>query len=122
MRFLADENISNKVVNALKSKGIDIVPIRELTSSLSDETVLKTANIQNRILITFDADFGELVFRQKLKTRGVILLRFTPKSSQHTFETIANLLETQAKIRRSFYHSKRKKNSCSSLKIICQVG
>jgi predicted nuclease of predicted toxin-antitoxin system len=58
--------------------------------------VLKIANMQKRILITFDADFGELVFRQKLKTQGVILLKFAPKSSQHVVETIANLLTTQA--------------------------
>ena len=109
MRFLADENISNKVVNALKSKGIDIVPIKEFASSLSDETVLETANVQNRILITFDADFGELVFRKKLKAKGVILLKFTPKSSQHTLETIANVLATQAKIEGHFLIVKEKR-------------
>jgi predicted nuclease of predicted toxin-antitoxin system len=54
------------VVNALRSKGIDIVQIKEITSGVSDETVLETANRQNRILITFDSDFGELIFRQKL--------------------------------------------------------
>ena len=116
MRFLADENISNKVVNALKSKGIDIVPVKEPASSLIDETVLKIANMQNRILITFDADFGELVFRKKLKTKGVILLRFTPKSPQHTLETIANLLETQAKIEGHFIIVKEKRIRALRLK------
>ncbi len=109
MRFLADENISNKIVNALKSKGIDIVSIQELASSLSDETVLATASMQNRILITFDADFGELVFKRKLKTKGIILLKFVPKSSQHTLETIATVLATQAKIEGHFLIIKEKR-------------
>ena len=109
MRFLADENISNKVVNALRSKGIDIVPIKELASSLSDETVLETANAQQRILITFDADFAELVFKRKLKTKGVILLKFVPKSSQHILETITNVLATQDKIEGHFLIIKEKR-------------
>ena len=109
MRFLADENISNKVVNALRSKGIDVVSIKEIASSLSDESELETANAQNRILITFDTDFAELVFKRKLKTKGVILLKFVPKSSQHTLETIANVLATQAKIEGHFLIIKEKR-------------
>ena len=109
MRFLADENISSKVVNALRSKGIQIVSIKEFASSLSDETVLETANAQNRILITFDTDFGELVFKRKLKAKGVILLKFVPKSSLHTLETITNLLATQTKIEDHFLIVKEKR-------------
>src|ERR1035437_3815752 len=109
MRFLADENISNNVVNALRSKGIDIVPIKELASSLSDETVLETAKAQNRILITFDADFGELVFKRKLESKGVILLKFVPKSSQQILEIITNLLATQTKIEGHFLIVKEKR-------------
>ena len=97
------------MVNALRSKGIDIVPIKELTSGVSDETVLETANKQNRILITFDSDFGELIFRQKLKARGVILLKFTPKSTQQVVDTISNMLKTQAKIEDHFLIVKEKK-------------
>jgi len=44
MKFLADENISNKVVDRLRNKAVDIVFIKELASGLSDEAVLETAN------------------------------------------------------------------------------
>ena len=91
-----------KVVSALTRKSIDIISIREINSGASDSTVLKTAEAQNRILITFDADFGELIFRQKLKAKGVILLKLVPKSSQHIAETIENILGTQAKIEGHF--------------------
>ena len=102
LKFLADENISNKVVNALRSKRIDIIPIKELTSGISDETILEVASKQNRVVITFDANFGDLVFRQKLKSRGVILLKLSKKSSQHVVDTISNLLMTKAKIEDHF--------------------
>jgi predicted nuclease of predicted toxin-antitoxin system len=102
MKFLADENISNKVVERLRSNGVDITSIKQFASSLCDEVVLETANKQNRILITFDGDFAELIFKNKLKADGVILLKFEPKSSQHISETIANVLATQARIEGSF--------------------
>lgn len=73
-----------------------------LASSLNDQSVLKVANSQNRILITFDTDFGELIFRQKLKTQGIILLKFTPKSSQEVAEKILSLLNGQVKIEGHF--------------------
>ena len=76
--------------------------------SASDESVLKAANKQGRILLTFDADFGELVFRQKLKAKGVILLKFTPKSSQQVIETIVNILASQAKLEGHFLTVKEK--------------
>jgi predicted nuclease of predicted toxin-antitoxin system len=118
MKFLADENISAKVVNALRSKDIEVVSIKEVASNLDDETVLEPANIQNRILITFDADFGELVFKKKSKTKGIILLKFTPKSSQHVSETIAHVLATPAKIEGHFLIVKEKRIRVSPLKAI----
>jgi predicted nuclease of predicted toxin-antitoxin system len=42
---------------------------------LADEAILEIANQENRILLTNDKDFGEIVFRQKLITSGVILFR-----------------------------------------------
>jgi predicted nuclease of predicted toxin-antitoxin system len=74
------------------------------------------ANKQNRVLITFDSDFGELIFRQKLKAQGVILLKFAPKSTQQIVDTILNVLKTQAKIKGHFLIVKEKKIRVFSLK------
>lgn len=41
----------------------------------SDVEVLELANREERIMITFDKDFGELVFKEKLIHKGVIFLR-----------------------------------------------
>ena len=32
--------------------------------------------------MTFDKDFGEMIVRGKVKVKGLILLRFAPKSPQ----------------------------------------
>ena len=71
--------------------------------------MLETANKQNRILITFDSDFGEIIFRQKLKARGIILLKFAPKSTLQVVDTTLNVLKTQTKIEDHFLIVKEKK-------------
>jgi len=91
MIFLADENIPPKTVEALRGRGVDIVSILDFAQGLKDELVLSIAYEQGRILITFDRDFGELVFRTKAKSKGVILLRFTPKSPEDLSRRIETL-------------------------------
>lgn len=79
-RFLADENIPLEVVDILTKKGFDIQSISILNPGIEDTEVLKLAWREKRVLITFDKDFGELVFKRKLRSRGVILLRIHPYS------------------------------------------
>jgi len=43
MKFLADENIPSKAVEALRKRGIDIVSILDVAQGLKDERVLSTA-------------------------------------------------------------------------------
>jgi predicted nuclease of predicted toxin-antitoxin system len=49
--------------------------IAETNSGIADEGVLDIANQQNRILITKDKDFGELVYRLQKVHTGIILVR-----------------------------------------------
>jgi len=94
-KFLADENIPLKAIDALKQKGIDITPILNVSPSLNDKAVLNLANRQGRVIVTFDKDFGELIFKEKLKAKGLVLLRFTPKSPQHIAKRIEHLLKAK---------------------------
>lgn len=76
MKFLADENIEKPVVDHLRQEGFDVCYISEETRSLDDDRILAWANQEDRILLTNDKDFGELVFRQKRVRTGIMLLRF----------------------------------------------
>lgn len=49
--------------------------VLEIGRGISDENVLDLANKDERIIITNDDDFGELVVRQQRKVRGLILLQ-----------------------------------------------
>ena len=52
--------------------------IHEITPGINDVLVLSRATAEERTLITFDKDFGELVFRLGLKApSGIILIRIS---------------------------------------------
>jgi predicted nuclease of predicted toxin-antitoxin system len=80
VRWLADENIHGDVVAWLRSLGEDVVYAAEIAPRSSDEDVLARAAADCRTLITDDKDFGELVFRRRLLSSGVVLLRLADAS------------------------------------------
>ncbi len=89
--FLTDENIPLEVFFNLKEQGIDIQSISLLNPGADDEAVLTTANNDRRVLITFDKDFGELIFRKRKAHHGVILLRIHPQSVENILFRIYKL-------------------------------
>ncbi|MCA9093780.1 MAG: DUF5615 family PIN-like protein [Planctomycetaceae bacterium] len=75
-RFLANENLPRDVIVAARSRGYDIEWITEIAPGASDEEVLRLGMSAQRVLVTFDKDFGELAFHHGAKaTCGIILLR-----------------------------------------------
>lgn len=102
MKFLADENIPSKVVRRLQKEGIDIIHVSNIKYGLADNDVLKVAYKEKRILITFDKEFGNLVFRKKMKSFGVILLRFVPLSSEHVADRIIGLIKQKLRFENNF--------------------
>ncbi|MBL8826196.1 MAG: DUF5615 family PIN-like protein [Planctomycetaceae bacterium] len=75
MRLFADENVSRGIVNWLRQSGHDVTYGSETSPGATDSTWLALAEAQQRLVITSDKDFGELVFRNRLTTYGIILLR-----------------------------------------------
>ena len=76
MRFLADENLPGRLVAALRAAGHDVAWVRTEAPGSDDRTVLAMAAAEQRVLVTFDKDFGELAGRAGLPmASGVILLR-----------------------------------------------
>lgn len=76
MKFLADECCDADMIASLREGGHDILYITEFKPGTVDEEVLKKAFDENRILLTEDKGFGELVFHLRKPARGIILLRF----------------------------------------------
>jgi predicted nuclease of predicted toxin-antitoxin system len=84
MRLLANENFPALAVVALRRAGHDVAWVHEDAPGTSDGQVLRRGQHENRILLTFDKDFGELAFRLGADaSAGVILFRVTLSSPEH---------------------------------------
>jgi|SRR5579871_983454 len=92
MRFLADENVSRRVVERLRKNGHDVALVTGTLSGISDPDVLKLARTEARILITEDRDFGDLVVRQQLNVGGVILLELDRLSNDMEADRVAEVV------------------------------
>jgi predicted nuclease of predicted toxin-antitoxin system len=76
MRFLADMGISPKTIAYLRSLNQDAVHLHEEgLDRLSDYDILLKARNENRILLTHDLDFAELVAASQNRTPSVVVFR-----------------------------------------------
>lgn len=75
MKYLADENVAAKIVAWLRNRGDDVRFAAEERPGELDSQWLYEAEAEERLIVTSDKDFGELVFRDRLNSHGVVLLR-----------------------------------------------
>ena len=80
MRFLADESCDFRVVRALRTAGHDVSAVAESARGAEDAAIIDMAVREQRVFVTEDRDFGQLVHAAGKATCGVILLRFPSRS------------------------------------------
>jgi predicted nuclease of predicted toxin-antitoxin system len=96
MRILANENVADETVDALRRLGHDVAWIATDTAGASDREVLQRAVNEDRIVVTFDKDFGELASREGLPVlTGVILLRVQTKDPTTLTQIVVAALESR---------------------------
>jgi predicted nuclease of predicted toxin-antitoxin system len=96
MRLLADENVSGLVVTRLRSLSFDVLAIGETRAGASDREVIAIARSEDRILITEDRDFGEMIIRQRLAVRGLVLLELDRLSNTAEADLAAAAIVTHS--------------------------
>lgn len=97
MRILANENFPGDAIMVLREHGYDVAWVRSDAPGSLDEEVLERAQNENRILITFDKDFGELAFRLRLPALNrIILFRISMENPAYVVAKVAlSALESQ---------------------------
>jgi hypothetical protein len=96
MRLLADENFPRAAVVALAAAGHDVVWVRTATPGAADAEVLAQAAREQRILLTFDKDFGELAGRSPAtRACGIVLVRLPPPRSPESGQRFAALFDAR---------------------------
>jgi predicted nuclease of predicted toxin-antitoxin system len=96
VKLLLDQDVYELTARFLIDSGHDVVRVAELgMAQASDEENLKKALELDRIFVTRDRDYGNLVFVKKIKS-GVLYLRVLPSNinAVHAeFERVFNLYE-----------------------------
>jgi predicted nuclease of predicted toxin-antitoxin system len=96
MRLLVDENFPRAAIAALRGIGHDVASVWEIARGSDDIAVLDLARQQQRIIVTFDKDFGELAFRQSLPCEsGVVLFRIESRDPEVLTHRVVNVLQSQ---------------------------
>lgn len=94
MELVADEGVDKIIVERLRHDGHGVHYVAESLRGTADDEILKIANAANALLITADKDFGELVFRQRQATSGVVLLRLGGISKARKVDVVSLAVTT----------------------------
>lgn len=68
IKRLADENFPSASIDVLTLSGFDTRSVLKQNPGISDKEIVVLANQENRLILTFDRDFGHLIFKE-----GVLL-------------------------------------------------
>jgi predicted nuclease of predicted toxin-antitoxin system len=98
MKFIVDECTGPMVARWLVAEGYDILSISLDRKGISDKEILEIAVGEERVVITNDKDFGELIFKEKLSHSGVIFLRLTDETAINKVFVLKNLLKNHFQI------------------------
>lgn len=91
---LADENVPRASIERLRTAGIDVRSVAERDPGILDVAVLELARAEGRLLLTFDRDFGELIYRRRhAAPAAVVYLRFAPSDPHEPAVVFRRLLD-----------------------------
>jgi predicted nuclease of predicted toxin-antitoxin system len=95
--ILANENLPASAIAALRAAGHDVLWAKESLRGEPDSVILARAQMEGRLVVTQDKDFGELAFRFRLPAKcGVILLRLTGDDPDADIARMIAVISTRA--------------------------
>lgn len=71
--LLANENFPAPAIRKLRAAGVDVVAVSEAMPAITDKEVMEFARREQRWIVTFDRDYGDLIFREGLLPPPAIL-------------------------------------------------
>src|SRR5450432_2924127 len=96
MKFLANENFPIDSTEYLRGKGFDVIAVGSDFFGISDKEVIEIAEKEERTILTFDRDYGELICKFGYKpTQGVIYLRLKKYESDEPGKIIEVIISIE---------------------------
>jgi len=93
MKFKIDENLPIEVVEILQQHGYDASHvIDENLQGCSDKKLISVCRSEQRVLVTLDKDFSNILKYPPEKCRGIIVLKLKSLGKKTVITTIKKLL------------------------------
>ena len=101
--LLANENFPQPSVILLRDAGYDVLAIAESHKSVKDREVLSIAVTEERWIVTFDRDYGDLIFSQSFPTPpALIYLRLQSYRPEEPGHLLVDLLREPSNLAGQF--------------------
>jgi len=103
MKFLANENFPFPSVKTLRDKGFEVISISETYSGIADSKVIEIALEKELIILTFDKDYGELIYRKDIvKAASVVFFRYKGTDPKFAANQLLSLIKNNITLENSF--------------------
>lgn len=94
MRFLADMCVDVRIVKWLRQNGHDATHLRDQgLQRMPNGAIFEKAIREDRIVITFDLDFGEIAALTEGRKTSVILFRLKNTRTHQVIERLSSVIE-----------------------------
>lgn len=80
----------------MRKQKFDAISILDLEPNMPDSDILSIAEREQRMVVTMDKDFGELVYRNRQRHSGVLLLRMEDATGDEKAQVVRQILENFA--------------------------
>jgi predicted nuclease of predicted toxin-antitoxin system len=91
LRVLVDIGVGIAVEEWLRTAGHDVATVRSIDPRMADADILAWAVREQRLVITMDKDFGELVYRSGQAHNGVLLLRLDDANAAEKVRVVTRI-------------------------------
>ena len=93
MQFLSDAGISPKTIDFLRQIGHDAIHVRELALQRApDREIADRARRENRVILTFDLDFGEILALGVHARPSVVIFRLSDETAPSVNQKLSAVL------------------------------
>jgi len=93
LRFLVDVGVGKGIERYLREEGYDAKAVRDIDPRMEDEEIIRIAVSENRMVITMDKDFGELVYHSSMEHSGVLLLRLEDATGAEKLQVVKHIMK-----------------------------
>jgi predicted nuclease of predicted toxin-antitoxin system len=97
MRFLADMGVSRALAGELRHREHDVLHLSEEgLHRLPDDEILRFAQRERRVILTFDLDFGDLLAAGAFSLPSVVIFRLLDQTPASVTPKLLHLLSERA--------------------------